>query len=126
MEIPPSPSRLFHLQKGYEWCAMTSDSTPHANGEAAMPTTPHIEGDGSWQKVTRADLRPHSSFLMNPVRKTHFWQLTLACGHVVDRWIRWLPQKGANRRRGWAAMEPSLTRLPPEPRRARCKQEPAP
>ena len=83
----------------------------------------HVEGDGSWQRVVHASLRPHSSFLMNPVRKTHFWSLTLACGHEVERWIRWLPQPGPRRpSRGFAAFEPSLTRLPAEPKRAMCKE----
>jgi hypothetical protein len=54
-------------------------------------------------------------------RKYHWWELTLDCGHVVERRIRWT--KIDNPRRGWAAQyaPPSLDRLPPEPKHARCE-----
>lgn len=53
--------------------------------------------------------------------KSHWWELRLSCGHTVERRIRWLPT--ANPRRGWAALHhgPSLDRLPPAPKYARCE-----
>lgn len=51
----------------------------------------------------------------------HWWELDLACGHTVERRVRWKPT--ANPRRGWAALHqtPSLDRLPDPPKRARCE-----
>lgn len=56
--------------------------------------------------------------------KFHWWRLELDCGHTVERRIRWLAE--ANPRRGWAALHhgPSLDRLPPPPKRARCEECP--
>lgn len=85
----------------------------------------HREGDGSLQPVTHASLRSHSSILKSGAFKTHFWALTLACGHEVERWIRWLPERdGRPPRRGWAAQHhaPGLSRLPDPPKRARCRE----
>lgn len=74
--------------------------------------------------VKVARLRAVSSILSD--FKSHMWELELECGHVVDRRIRWLPQKGKRRKRGWSAMHnaPSLDRLPPEPKHARCDECP--
>ena len=82
----------------------------------------HVQGDGQLQDVVKADLRSHTAILMNPQVKTHFWALALACGHTVERWIRWKP---GDHRHGYAAMHraPELSRLPEPPKRARCKDE---
>lgn len=76
--------------------------------------------------VTESRLAPHTSIFMHeqdPHRKTHFWRLTLECGHQVERWIRWLPDPDGPSR-GWAAFSPSLARLPEPPKRARCDECP--
>lgn len=74
------------------------------------------------RKVTKANLRPWNS-IFGPF-KSHFWELDLECGHFVERRIRWLPQEGSMRARGYAAMHrsPSMNRLPPAPKRARCEK----
>lgn len=56
--------------------------------------------------------------------KYHWWNLTLDCGHEVERNIKWLPPADGSRPpRGWAAQHRgvSLTRLPEPPTRARCE-----
>lgn len=73
--------------------------------------------------VTRADLRSHASLFAS--FKTHYWDLTLDCGHVTERSIRYLPPPDGERvRRGWAALRhpPSLSRIGDPPKRARCEQ----
>jgi hypothetical protein len=54
--------------------------------------------------------------------KYHWWELHLACGHTVERRIRWA--RIPNPPRGWAAQHRgvSLDRLPEPPQRARCAQ----
>lgn len=75
------------------------------------------------QTVAHASHRVSSSIFMSSAGgspKHHYWFLKLACGHEVERRIRWRPQAGAPR--GWGAVwnGPSLNRLPDPPRRARC------
>lgn len=56
--------------------------------------------------------------------KHHWWELELDCGHQVERRIRYLPPvDGSRPRRGWAAQHhgPSVSRIPPPPKRARCE-----
>lgn len=63
--------------------------------------------------------------MMNPPIKYHWWVLLLACGHEVERRIRWLrPPDGERPRRGWAAQHHgvSLTRLPEPPKYAFCPE----
>jgi hypothetical protein len=55
--------------------------------------------------------------------KYHWWELDLDCGHTMEKRIRWLPPlDGSRPSRGYAAQHRgvSLTRLPPEPKRAKC------
>jgi hypothetical protein len=82
----------------------------------------HYEGDGTMQPVKVARLRAGGSILMSGI-KYHWWVLRLACGHEVERRIRWTPIDNAPR--GWSAQHRGvpLTRLPAEPTRARCKPE---
>lgn len=70
--------------------------------------------------VVRAHLRGGGSAFA-PF-KHHWWELDLECDHVVERRIAWLPVP--NPRRGYAAQHhpPSLDRLPPPPKSARCEE----
>ena len=49
--------------------------------------------------------------------KHHWWVLELACGHVVERRVRWLPDPSGRPPRGYAAQHQGvpLTRLPDPP-----------
>lgn len=69
--------------------------------------------------VEKALLRGGGSILSS--FKYHWWELRLECGHTVERRIKWSPIPNAPR--GWAAQHRgvSLTRLPPEPKKARCE-----
>lgn len=72
------------------------------------------------QEVVQADLRVASS-IGGPF-KFYYWRLTLACGHVVERRVRYLPETEGRARRGFAAMHhpPNRDRVPEPQKRARC------
>lgn len=78
--------------------------------------------EGPFRKVQSARVRSGQTIIAN--FHITWWELTLECGHDVDRPVRWLPQKGPKhlRRRGWAALynPPGPDRLPRPPKRARC------
>lgn len=77
------------------------------------------------RRVVAASPRVMSSILAS--FKTWRWFLDLECGHQVDRRIKYLPDTGPFRRRGFAALwhPPEASRIPPPPRSARCDQCPA-
>lgn len=71
------------------------------------------------RKAVKVKLRGGGSLLAS--FKYHWWELELECGHTVERNIKWKPIPDAPR--GWAALHhaPSLSRLPEEPKSARCE-----
>lgn len=76
------------------------------------------------RRVVKAHLRSGSTIIANPSIKYHFWSLELECGHEIERRVRWLPQTGLNRRRGWSAQHHGvpLSRTPPEPQHVDCEE----
>jgi hypothetical protein len=52
-------------------------------------------------------------------RRTAWWVLTLACGHVVERTVRYWPRKDWPPQHG-GSQSRSLADVKPAPRRVRC------
>lgn len=74
------------------------------------------------EQVTKAVLKGGGSLFAS--FKYHWWELELACGHTVERRIRWKPRSDGKRpARGWSALHhpPGLDRLPDPPKRAKCE-----
>lgn len=68
------------------------------------------------------DVTLHGGGSVMAAFKYHWWALTLDCGHVVERRIRWTPIPDPPR--GFAALHQGvpLTRLPAKPNSARCEE----
>ena len=83
----------------------------------------HVEGDGSMQAVTEANLRGGGSLFAS--FKYRWWVLTLACSHEVERRIHYLPAATGHVARGYAAQWRGVptSRVPDPPKRARCQTE---
>ena len=80
---------------------------------------------GPRRKVAKGWPRVGSSIIAD--FKYYFWELTLECGHVVHRRVRYKPEAQPikwKRRRGFAAMHhpPSRDRIPPIQRHAFCEE----
>jgi hypothetical protein len=79
----------------------------------------------AWQEV--ADVRGYFTGrggLMGPdtSRRTHWWELTLACGHYAERTVRYGPHRdGYPRQRGGTQHRSSIDILP-APKRVLCHQ----
>ena len=75
-----------------------------------------------FRTVTSAHVRSGQTIFKN--FSTSWWELRLECGHLVERRIRWLPERNGPTIRGFGNLHrpPSRTRLPKAPTRARCEE----
>lgn len=77
---------------------------------------------GPLRPVTREMLRGGQTIFAN--FHIHWWELTLDCGHTVERRCRYRPNPDGYTRRGWAALHhpPGIDRLIDAPKRVRCEE----
>lgn len=54
-------------------------------------------------------------------RRTRWWELTLACGHKVERTVRYRPLQPRRARQRGGTQHRSLDDVLPAPRRVRCE-----
>jgi hypothetical protein len=71
-----------------------------------------------WRKVAKAERREGAWSMVISGCKGRWYELTLECGHVVERGARYNPTGP----RGWGSMHhpPPLSHMLPPPRRVRC------
>lgn len=74
-----------------------------------------------WQDVVEADEEEGRGGLLGPdtIRRGRWWTLKLACGHEVERTVRYKPSKNA--RRGGTQWHRTWDDVLPHPKRVRCE-----
>lgn len=85
-------------------------------------------GTHPWRKVERAELHAGRRFyrgLVGPdtARRARWWNLFLACGHVVQRTARYAPLPEGTSQRG-GTQQRSGNHVLPAPKRVRCEECP--
>jgi hypothetical protein len=79
-----------------------------------------------WRKVAGASLSSGRGSFLGPAtsRRARWWTLRLACGHAVERTVRYRQLPPAERQRG-GTQHRSADDILHAPRRVRCEQCPA-
>ena len=76
----------------------------------------------AWQNVLKAERRAGRGGLLggDTTRRARWWSLTLDCGHVTERTVRYRPS--SNPQRG-GTQHRDIDDALPAPRRVRCDQQ---